>query len=164
MSKSFSIHTGYVYSAKESFGFASVSSSNDHKAEAVHAALKPIFDWIVENQIKNVTLVSDSTVAQYRNAKNVFLVQSFARQNGITCQWLYTEAGHGKSVCDGIGGALKTKLKEAAAINPSLVIASPEDVIQIVQPNSKIHLSVSNYYFISEDHWVFGCPSWFFMA
>ena len=150
MSKSFSIHTGYLYSATENFGFASISSSNDHKAEAVHAALKPVFAWVTENQISNLTFVSDSTVAQYRNAKNVFLVQSLAKEKEITCQWLFTEAGHGKSVCDGIGGRLKTRVKEATALNPALVITSPEDVVEVVQPNSAIHLSVRNNYLLTQ--------------
>ena len=142
MTKSFSIHTGYLYSTKSSFGFASISSVNDHKAEAVHAALKPIIEWCQTNSVSKITFVSDSTVAQYRNMKNVFLVRSLAKESGITCQWLFTEAGHGKSVCDGIGGNLKTRLKDITAFNTSHVTNTPEDLLGALQPASDIQLSV----------------------
>ena len=37
--RSISIHTGYLYSKQDSGGFVSLSDSNCHKAEAIHAAL-----------------------------------------------------------------------------------------------------------------------------
>ena len=41
---SVSIHTGYLYSKEDSGGFASLSDDGCHKAEAVHAALKPTIE------------------------------------------------------------------------------------------------------------------------
>ena len=67
VTKSVSMHTGMAYSASESFGFASISSTNDHKAEAIHAALQPIMKWVDGWWRVTQPIVSDSTVAQYRN-------------------------------------------------------------------------------------------------
>ena len=69
----------------------------------------PIINWCISGNITNITLVSDSTVAQYRNMKNVY-VKSLAMEHGLTCEWLYTETEHRKSICDSIGGNLKTKI------------------------------------------------------
>ena len=38
---SISLHTGYSYSASDSGGFVSISDENNHRAEAVHAAINP---------------------------------------------------------------------------------------------------------------------------
>ena len=73
---SFSIHTGYYWSYEESFGFASLSTVKDHKAEAVHAAMADIFKYCTDKKKKRINIVSDSTVAQYHKKTNVFLLQS----------------------------------------------------------------------------------------
>ena len=47
----YSIHTGYQYSKEGSGGFASLSDENDHKAEAIHAALDPKIMELVEKRL-----------------------------------------------------------------------------------------------------------------
>ena len=44
---SYDIHTGYVYIKENSHGFASLSDSSDHKAEAIHNAIKPTIEELV---------------------------------------------------------------------------------------------------------------------
>ena len=38
---------------------------------------------------------------------NVVLMRRFCEEFGITIRILFTEAGHGKSTCDGVGGNVK---------------------------------------------------------
>ena len=97
-SKSYSLHTGYLWSKIECYGFTSISTSTNHAAPAVHAALKPIFDWCLENRISQLIMVSDSTWAQYRNCNNVFLLHLLAKEHKLQITWIFTEVGHGK-VC-----------------------------------------------------------------
>ena len=40
-------HTGYCYTKVDCHGFASLSDSPDHKAEAIHNALRPIIEDLV---------------------------------------------------------------------------------------------------------------------
>ena len=91
-----SIHTGYLYSKHDSGGFVSLSDSNCHKAEAIHAALKPTIEKLVTAGIKNIIFVSDSPTSQYRNNKNVYLTKKLAVKYNISIEWIFTEAGHGK--------------------------------------------------------------------
>ena len=65
------------------------------QAEAVFAALHPVFEWIEENDIDEIFFVSDSPVSQYRNGKMVYLIRQYAMEKKKKIQWLYTESGHG---------------------------------------------------------------------
>ena len=46
---SYDIHTGYCYTKEDSHGFASLSDSYYHEAEAIHAALKHKIEDLVKN-------------------------------------------------------------------------------------------------------------------
>ena len=65
---------------------------------------------------KRFVICSDSPTSQYRNSKNCFLMKRFCIEFGISIRLLFTEAGHGKSPCDGVGGNIKTQV-EAVAMN-----------------------------------------------
>ena len=113
---SYDIHTGYVYTREDSHGFASISDSSDHKAEAIHNAIKPKIEELVVKGKKKIIICSDSPTSQYRNSKNVFLMKKLCQEFNITIRLLFTESGHGKSPCDGVGGNIKTQV-EAALLN-----------------------------------------------
>ena len=53
----------------ESFGFASLSDSSDHKAESIHNALKPKMETWLQKEKKKFVICSDSPSSQYRNSK-----------------------------------------------------------------------------------------------
>ena len=137
---SISIHTGYLYSKEDCGGFASLSDNKNHKAEAVHAALKPLIQKLVDRGIKHIFIVSDSPTSQYRNNKNVFLTKELAVLHHITIEWFYTEAGHGKSCCDGIGGTVKNILRDVTAFNTSIVVSDAKDVMELIKPHTTIDL------------------------
>ena len=141
---SISIHTGYLYSKENSGGFASLSDEGSHKAEAIHAALKPTIEKLVDRGIKHIVCVSDSPTSQYRNNKNVWLTKELAKKHQITIEWLYTEAGHGKSCCDGIGGTIKNLLRDLTAFNTSIAISNANDVFQLIKRHTTIDLSWHN--------------------
>ena len=107
---SYDLHTGYCYAKEDSHGFVSLSDSSDHKAEAVHNALRPTISKLVAKGTKRFVICSDSPTAQYRNSKNVILMRKFCEEFGISIRLLFTEAGHGKSPCDGVGGNTKNPI------------------------------------------------------
>ena len=137
---SISLHTGYLYSKEDSGGFVSLSDDGCHKAEAIHTAIKPVIEKLIERGIKHLVCVSDSPTSQYRNNKNMWLTKQLAIQHKITIEWLFTEAGHGKSCCDGIGGTLKNLLRDLTSFNTSLAISSAKDVLDLITPHTSIDL------------------------
>ena len=136
-----SLHTGYEYSKRRSGGFVSLSDENNHKAEAIVAALDPKIKELVEEGFKEIIIVSDSPVSQYRNGKMAYLASRWAVKYGIRINWLFTEAGHGKSAADGIGGNIKNKAQEKQNMEPDIVIKTAKDVIENIETSieMKIH-------------------------
>ena len=101
-----------------------------------------IFKYCSDKKKKRIIIVSDSTVAQYRNKTNVFLLQSrMCEDKDIeSIKWVFTEAGHGKSSCDAVGAALKTTMRNKISFDTNLIINSVQDVIDILQPQSTMKL------------------------
>ena len=139
--KSISIHTGYLYSRQDSGGFVSLSDSSCHKAEAIHAALKPTIEKLVAAGFKHMVFVSDSPTSQYRNNKNVFLTKMLAVKYNISIEWIFTEAGHGKSCCDGVGGNIKTLIRDLTVFNTSMVISSASDIKDLIANKTTIEVT-----------------------
>ena len=113
----YEIHTLYIYTKEDSHGAASLSDVSDHKAEAIHAAIKHEIIKLKEKGKTKIVVVSDSPTSQYRNAKNVYLMKRLATELGICIRLLFTESGHGKSPCDGVGGNIKKQVEEVLLRN-----------------------------------------------
>ena len=71
----------------------------------------------------------------------MFLTKELAVKHNITMEWIYTEAGHGKSCCDGVGGTIKTMIRDFTAFNTSLVINNAKDVLDLIKDHTTIDLS-----------------------
>jgi hypothetical protein len=137
----YSIHTGYQYSKRKSGGFVSLSDENDHKAEAIHVAMDTKIKELADEGFKEITIVSDSPTSQYRNGKSAYLTSKWAVEHKVKICWLFTEAGHGKSAADGIGGNIKNKTQEKQNMEPDLVIKSAVDVMENIETSieMKVH-------------------------
>ena len=136
----YSVHTGYQYSREDSGGFVSLSDANDHKAEAIHAALEPTIEKLVNKGFKEFFLVSDSPTSQYRNAKHAFLTKKWAEKYKIRIEWIYTEAGHGKSAADQIGGNIKNLVQDKINMDPTITIKSVQDIKAHIETSIEINI------------------------
>ena len=138
----YEIHTVYIYTMEDSHGAASISVTSDHRAEAVHVAIKAEIVRLVEKGKTTIVIVSDSPVSQYRNSKNVFLMRKLAMELGICIRLIFTESGHGKSPCDGVGGNIKTQVEEVLLKNYGENILKPihsaEDVKEIIETKTNL--------------------------
>ena len=139
---SYNLHTGYKYTQDDSGGFVSLSLYNNHKAEAIRTALEPTVKKLVDEGKTKLIFVSDSPTSQYRNCKMVYLTKSWAIKHNITINWLYTEAGHGKSAADGIGGNIKNLVNDKLAFNTEYTIKTMEDIVELIKDNTTIELLV----------------------
>ena len=95
---SYDLHTGYCYTKEDSHGFVSLSDSSDHTASAIHNALKPKIEALVAKGKKQFIICSDSPSGQYRNSKNVILMQRLCAEFGISIRLLFTEAAELRNV------------------------------------------------------------------
>ena len=145
--KQIAIHQGYVYWSEGSYGVAAMSDYTGHKAEACWAGYTQIIDKLVSSGVKYINFISDSPTSQYRNGKNIYLLQQYCIQNNIMARWIWLEAGHGKGVADGIGGRLKTTIDTVIATHPHTAFNSLASVFNMTQENTEIQL----YMYKAED-------------
>lgn len=106
------LHTGMVYSSNFSQGFVTLSKSLRHDPSAIIIHIKKILDvYLATNpEIKKLHIMSDGPTTQYRTKKMFYLItqylpQCYTQLEDIT--YNFSEAGHGKSSADGIGGYIK---------------------------------------------------------
>ena len=143
----YDIHTGYCYTKEDCHGFASLSDCSDHRAEAICCAIRSKIVNLVEKGKTRFVICSDSPTSQYRNSKNVFLMKRLAQELNISIRLLFTEAGHGKSPCDGVGGNIKTQVEQAALTNFGEGVVEPihsvEDVKKVIKEKTNLTYDIS---------------------
>ena len=140
----YSIHSGYMYQKDNSHGFAMLSDQNNHKAEAIWAALTPKLESLVVQGVKKFYICSDSTGAQYRNCKNAFFIRHFAIKHSVTVTWIFTEKHHGKSPADGIGGNVKHQVEQLTAFSTEHNIRNALDVVTLLR-STDTSIKVSHF-------------------
>ena len=113
----------------------------------MHNALRPTIAKLVAKGKKRFVICSDSPSAQYRNSKNVFLMRRFCEEFGISIRLLFTEAGHGKSPCDGVGGNTKTQVESVAldihGNKEILTIHSADDVAKLIMERTNLSYDIT---------------------
>jgi hypothetical protein len=125
-----------LYRGDSKKAFCSISEDLRHDPVAIFAHLRPILE---ENtDLRGLHFISDSPSNQYRNKKMFYILLCvirplFPQLEKMT--WNFTESGHGKSACDGIGAVLKRTCDRIVATNSD--VSTFEDFVNFVQENVK---------------------------
>lgn len=115
------MHTGVLYRhSEEPRCFCSLSESLRHDSSAIWAHLVPILkDFVCGHpEITTVHFISDGPATQYRNKVMFYMMAQYlpiVAEQITRASWNFTEAGHGKSAADGVGGVLKRKADSSVA-------------------------------------------------
>ena len=67
-------------------------------AAAVIVSIKLILEELLLNNCKNIIVISDSPLSQYRNETIFWFRKDFNERYLVTCISIYLESGHGKGV------------------------------------------------------------------
>jgi hypothetical protein len=95
--------------------FVILSDDRNHDASTVLAFLDKIVQKIksIVPHVQCINYLTDSPTSQYR-IKIIFnRIANHMDDFGTTATWIYTESGHGKGPCDGVGGMVKRLADEA---------------------------------------------------
>ena len=138
----------YYKNRGEKFVFVS-SESHDYATfiYTLIGKLNPLLKEIVPN-LEMIYYWADSRTSQYRN-KTIFKVISY-HEEYFNCKasWNYMEAGHGKRLCNPIGGTDKRKADQAVK-NERFVIQDAVDFYEWSKQESSaikyVHLSTEEY-------------------
>jgi hypothetical protein len=137
------LHTVVVYAKDSTKSYCTVSDEMHHGPAAIWGHLDPILKDVSSNMpnVTHVHFVSDGPTTQYRLKKSFFLFSSLIHRTFgfIVSTWNFTEAGHGKSAADGVGGVVKRTADR--------LVSNGEDIIDAESFYSKVPPCVKNVSF-----------------
>nr|XP_018913564.1 PREDICTED: uncharacterized protein LOC109041629 [Bemisia tabaci] len=120
--------------------FCSVAQSPRHDAAAIWGHLLPVFSKIKNEhpRVKKAHVLSDGPTKQYRNKFQIHLFGHYMKQLGFElASYNFSEAGHGKSVADGVGGTVKRTAD--SAVRRGKDVPDIETFVQVLE-NLKIQV------------------------
>lgn len=91
---------------------------------------------------------TDSPTSQYRNKTIFNAISQSPDVLNFFIWWNYYESGHGKSVCDAIGGTAK-RVTDIAVRQGKCIVQNVNDFFAFHQQHSEI--SLINYFFLHEN-------------
>ena len=112
--------------------FVYLSSIMSHDSAFVITCHKSLLKKDLKEVVKDditfhfMHFISDSPMNQYRNKYDAEFTSLIEELFGIKAAHHYTEAGHGKSVCDGIGGSFKRRADEASLSGRHVITTTQE--------------------------------------
>ena len=93
----------------QNYSLSFISDDNAHDTSFVHKIQALLVEFL-KQRLPNVTkiyYVSDGCGGHYKNFKNFLNLCSHKEEFSIEAEWIFFATSHGKSPCDGIGGAVK---------------------------------------------------------
>ena len=121
--------------------YVAVSGDLTHNSSAVKAILRKFLlkelDLPGCDEVQYVHYWTDSPTSQYRNRFIFHAVANHENLYGCPATWNYYEAGHGKNVCDGLGGTVKRLADEAVRAGKAVIQDAEEFMNWAVQSNMK---------------------------
>ena len=102
----------------ESFCF--ISDDNTHDTSFVYKLQSMFINHLKLNHpnINKLFYFSDGCGGQYKNYKNFMNLCMHENDFGICAEWVFFATSHGKSPCDGIGGAVKRHVAKRSLQRP----------------------------------------------
>ena len=121
-------HKSYVF----------LSPLGEHNAKTVVTIIDKLIPLLKE-QVPGMNCIhywTDSPTSQYRNRYIFSLLCKHQDMYGLTACWNFFESGHGKSVCDGIGGVAKRQASDAVK-QGKVIIQDADDFFAWASSNQK---------------------------
>ncbi len=131
--------------------FVAISDELSHSSSTVLAILDHFFRDELDlpgcNEVQYVHYWTDSPTSQYRNRYIFDAISRHGDLFGCPATWNYFEAGHGKSVCDGLGGTVK-RMADDAVRTCKFLIQDTEDFYQWAR---KSNLTEVRFFFVQKE-------------
>ena len=86
-----------------------ISDDNTHDTSFVYKIQRLLVEFLKQRlpSVTKIYYVSDGCGGQYKNFKNFLNLCCHKEDFSIEAEWIFFATSHGKSPCDGIGGAVK---------------------------------------------------------
>ena len=93
----------------QQYSLCFISDDNTHDTSFVHKIQRLLVEFLKQRlpSVTKIYYVSDGCGGQYKNYKNFLNLCCHKEDFSIEAEWIFFATSHGKSPCDGIGGAVK---------------------------------------------------------
>lgn len=93
-----------------------ISEVRSHNSILVYTFLKKLNEFLKKRfpHLHEILYVSDGSAEQYKNKSNFKNLCCHYEDFGVKAEWHFWPTSHGKGPCDGIGGTLKRRAREAS--------------------------------------------------
>ena len=130
--------------------FCVVSNCLDKRAWSVAAFLRPVINYLKDkyNHLTKVNYFSDGAASQYKNRFHLANLCHHKANYGLDLMWNFFGTSHGKSPCDGVGGATKRLARQK-----NLQAVNTEPIIQPIELYEWASKNISNirYFYVSKE-------------
>lgn len=132
--KQISIFTTAVHHAQSTHCKVIASDNTHHGKETLVAYLYTIFKEL-SPLIKTVNVWSDGPSSQFKNKFIAAIIPVFEVKFGVKIVWNFFASSHGKSCIDGIGAAVKSKVKKLILAR-TVIVNDTNDFVAAFKQNS----------------------------
>lgn len=139
--------------------FMVISDELHHDASVFHIFKTKVLHLIKKEHpnITKIYYVSDGAGSQFKNFKNYAnLMYHHKDFTGISAEFHHTATGHGKSRCDGFGGAVKNSVRRAS-LKKDTFILTPKQMYDYC--NSNLSKATMEFLYISKEEVANGIQS-----
>ncbi len=126
--KQITLFTIKVHIGSVDYSYVIASDDSRQSKEVVFTFLKKISKElkILHPNLSHVKVFSDGAASQFKNKFTISNLMYAETDFGFTMEWNFFGSGHGKSACDGIGGAIKRKIHRNAIAGEIHVYSAKE--------------------------------------
>lgn len=100
-----------------------ISDLKKHDATTVNLCQEPLLRHLqkINPTVKHVIYITDGAPSHYKNKFNFANLTNHEKDFNLTAEWHMTPTAHGKSECDGFGGNVKKRVREASVRGEEIV-------------------------------------------
>lgn len=135
-----SLFTTALHHAKKTHSKVIVSDNTHHGKETLVPYLYTIFKEL-PSSIKIVNVWSDGPSSQFKNKFIAAVIPVFEEMFRVKIVWNFFATGHGKSCIDGIGAAVKSKVKKMV-LTREAIVNNTKDFVSAFNLKSKSKIDI----------------------
>ena len=128
-----------------------ISDDNTYDTSFVYKIQRLLVEFLKQRlpSVTKIYYVSDGCGGQYKNFKNFLNLCCHKEDFSIEAEWIFFATSHGKSPCDGIGGAVKRHAAKRSLQRPlNNLILNYRAMLEVCQEEMK---SIISFGFSKED-------------
>lgn len=128
-----SLFTSRMHVGQQGSSYVFASDEQSQSKYTVFAYIDKLIEEAKKTtqNIRKIKIFSDGCAMQFKNRFILSNMLNAQGDFGASMEWNFFASSHGKSACDGIGGAIKRNVHKRVLSDDSLVVYSAKDFVEV---------------------------------